>query len=53
VLALAAKIPFDLDLFEKRYIEELRDNTTGTADANDVVFYRWKEAIWEDRARKH
>lgn len=53
VLGLAARIPFDLDLFEKRYIEELRDNTTGTAEANDIVFYRWKEAILEDRARNH
>lgn len=52
VLALAEKIPFDLDLFEKRYKEELRDNTTGRPEANDAVFYRWKESILEDRARR-
>ena len=52
VLQLAEKIPFDLGLFEKRYIEELRDNTTGKAGDNDFTFYRWKEAILEDRARK-
>lgn len=45
VLALAEKIPFDIDLFEKRYLDELRDNTTGTPGANDAVFYRWKESI--------
>jgi hypothetical protein len=52
VLQLAEKIPFDLDLFEKRYREELRDNTTGRAEDNDIVFDRWKEAILENRARK-
>ena len=52
VLQLAEKIPFDLGLFEKRYIEELRDNTTGKAGDNDFTFYRWKEAILEDRAKK-
>ena len=52
VLQLAENIPFDLGLFEKRYIEELRDNTTGKAGDNDFTFYRWKEAILEDRARK-
>ena len=49
VLALAEKIPFDLDVFEKRYVEELRDNTTGTPEANDKVFYRWKQSILEHR----
>jgi hypothetical protein len=52
VLQLAEKIPFDLDLFEKRYREELRENTTGKAEDNDFTFYRWKEAILENRARK-
>lgn len=52
VLQLAEKIPFDLDLFEKRYQEELRDNTTGKPEENDRIFYRWKQAILEDRARK-
>jgi hypothetical protein len=41
-----------LDLFEKRYKEELRDNTTGKAEDNDITFNRWKEAILEDRAKK-
>jgi hypothetical protein len=49
VLQLAAKIPFDLDLFEDRYIAELRDNTVGSAKDNDAVFYRWIEAIRENR----
>jgi hypothetical protein len=52
VLQLAEKIPFDLDLFEKRYREELRENTTGKAEDNDFTFYRWKEAILENRAGK-
>lgn len=52
VLALAETVPFDLDLFERRYIEELRDNTTGTPEANDSVFYRWKQSILEHRAAK-
>lgn len=52
VLQLAEKIPFDLDLFEKRYKEELRDNTTGKPEDNDRTFYRWKEAILENRAAK-
>jgi hypothetical protein len=53
LLQLAEKIPFDLDLFEKRYREELRDNTTGRAEDNDIVFDRWKDAILENRARKN
>jgi hypothetical protein len=52
VLQLAERIPFDLDLFEKRYTEELRDNTTGKPEDNDRTFYRWKGAILEDRFRK-
>jgi hypothetical protein len=51
VLQLAQAIPFDLDLFERRYVEELRDNTTGRPEDNDAVFSRWKTAILEDRAR--
>ena len=52
VLQLAKRIPFDLDLFERRYQEELRDNPTGKPEDNDRTFYRWKEAILEDRSRK-
>jgi hypothetical protein len=52
VLQLAEKIPFDLDLFEKRYTEELRDNMTGKPEDNDRTFYRWKEAILENRSHK-
>ena len=52
VLARAEKIPFDLDLFERRYVDELRENTTGTPEANDAVFWRWKAGILEDRASK-
>ena len=52
MLQLAERIPFDLDVFEKRYREELRDNTTGTPEANDLTFSRWKQAILEDRASK-
>ena len=51
-LQLAKKIPFDLGLFERRYQEELRDYTAGKPEDNDRTFYRWKEAILEDRARK-
>jgi hypothetical protein len=52
VLKLAARIPLDLDLFEKRYKEELRDYTTGKPEESDRTFNRWKEAILEDRAKK-
>ena len=52
VLQLAEKIPFKLELFEKRYNEELRDYTTGKAEDNDITFKRSKEAILEDRARR-
>jgi len=52
VLQLAEKIPFDLELFEKRYNQELRDNTTGKAEDNDITFNRWMEAILEDRAKR-
>ena len=52
VLHLAEKIPFDLELFEKRYIQELRDYTTGKAEDNDITFNRWMEAIREDRAKR-
>ena len=52
VLQLAEKIPFDLELFEKRYKEELRDNTTGKPEDNDLTFKRWKDAILEARAGK-
>ena len=52
VLQLAEKIPFDLELFEARYIEELRDNTTGRPEDNDEVFYRWLGSIKEIRAMK-
>ena len=52
VMQLAEAVPFDLVLFEKRFIEELRDNTTGHPEANDEVFYRWKTIIEEDRARR-
>lgn len=50
VLQLAEKIPFDLELFEQRYNEELRDYTTGKAEDNDITFNRWREAILENRA---
>jgi hypothetical protein len=52
VLQLAEKTLFDLDLFEKRYKAELRDNTTGKPEDNDRTFYRWKDAILENRAAK-
>ena len=52
ILQLAQKIPFDLELFQRRYIEELRDNTTGKAEDNDTTFHRWIQAILEDRARR-
>jgi hypothetical protein len=51
VLQLAQKVPFDLGLFEARYREELRDNTTGRPEDNDAIFRRWKTAILEDRGR--
>jgi len=52
VLQLAEIVPFDLALFEDRYLRELRDNTTGRPEDNDEVFYRWKTIIEEDRRNK-
>lgn len=52
VLQLAEAVPFDLAVFEERYIRELRDNTTGRPENNDEVFYRWKTIIEEDRQRR-
>lgn len=51
VLQLARMIPFNLDLFERRYQRELRDNTTGKPEDNDRTFNRWRTAILEDRAK--
>lgn len=51
VLFLARTVPFDLQLFEQRYREELRPYLFGDVKDADYTFDRWIEAIREDRAR--
>jgi hypothetical protein len=51
VLFLAKTVPFDLQLFEQRYREELRPYLFGDVKDADYTFDRWIEAIKEDRAR--
>ena len=51
VLFLARTVPFDLQLFEQRYREELRSYLFGDVKDADYTFDRWIEAIKEDRAR--
>ena len=50
VLFLARITPFDLDVFEQRYREELRPYLFGSVSESDFTFARWMEAIKEDRA---
>jgi hypothetical protein len=49
MLFLARSTPFDLDLFEKQYREELRPYLFGSVRDADLTFERWLEAIREDR----
>ncbi len=49
VLFLARRTPFDLQLFEQRYREELRPDLFGNVSEADWTFKRWLEAIREDR----
>lgn len=49
MLFLARSTPFDLDVFEKRYREELRPYLFGSVRDADLTFERWLEAIREDR----
>ena len=51
VLFPARTVPFDLQLFEQRYREELRPYLLGDVKDADYTFDRWIEAIKEDRAR--
>jgi hypothetical protein len=49
VLFLARSTPFDLELFERRYRQELRPYLFGSLSEADHTFNRWIEAIMEDR----
>lgn len=51
VLFLARCIPFNLQLFEQRYREELRPYLFSSVNEADYILDRWIEAIKEDRAR--
>lgn len=48
MLFLARSTPFDLDVFEKRYREELRPYLFGSVRDADLTFERWLDAIRED-----
>ncbi len=49
VLFLARTTPFDLDLFEQHYREELRPYLFGSISEADFTLAPWLEAIREDR----
>ncbi len=49
MLFLARSTPFDLDIFEQRYRQELRPYLFGSISEADSTFERWLEAIKEDR----
>jgi hypothetical protein len=51
VLFLAKVTPFDLDVFERRYREELKPDLFGNVNLVERTFNRWMEAIREDRSR--
>jgi hypothetical protein len=49
MLFLAKSTPFDLNVFERRYREELRPYLFGSVSEADFTFERWIAAIKEDR----
>jgi Nucleotidyltransferase of unknown function (DUF6036) len=49
---LAATVPFDLDLFQKRYLEELRPYIQGMPEMHDRTMQFWIDDIQEDRNRR-
>lgn len=49
VMHLARTVPFDLDLFEKRYREELRPDLFGNVAEKDDWFRCWLEDIRDER----
>lgn len=49
VLYLARNTPFDLDLFERRYIDELKPYLFGDKTEADRSLKHWLESIQEDR----
>ena len=51
MLFLARTTPFDLEVFEQRYREELRPYLFGSISEADFTFARWMEAIKEDRGK--
>ncbi|WP_348641246.1 DUF6036 family nucleotidyltransferase [Granulicella aggregans] len=51
MLFLARTTPFDLEVFEQRYREELRPYLFGSVGEADLTFARWMEAIKEDRGK--
>jgi len=52
LLYLARKTPFDLDLFKRRYHEELRPYLFGSLSEADFTFDRWLEAINQDLSKE-
>jgi hypothetical protein len=51
VIYLARTIPFDLQVLEKRYKEELRPYLIGIPENHDAVLRLWIEMIEEDRRK--
>ena len=49
VMYLARTVPFDLDLFERRYNEELRPYLLGNKEEKDDWFHAWLEDIRDQR----
>ncbi len=52
VLYLARSTPFDLEILERRYREELRPYLFGSASEADFALAHWLESIREDRQRQ-
>jgi hypothetical protein len=49
VMHLARTVPFDLDLLERRYKEELRPDLFGNVAEKDDWFHSWLEDIRDER----
>jgi hypothetical protein len=51
VLFLARTVPFDLEILERRYRDELKPYLTGNGKLAEHTFDRWKASILEEREK--
>jgi hypothetical protein len=52
VMYLARAVPFDLDLFERRYKDELRSDLFGNIAEKDDWFQSWLHDIREEQKQR-